>query len=238
MAFLKADKNTITDYQNRAYLCGSTASVALFQSMDDPPSPYAFSKKLKFITAHCGDSAILLVKTFSGKVNRVTIDHHIDHPIENERLRKFKGACVTDSYGENRFLGHIANTRSIGDAKYKSYGVTSEPTLTSDNLDGKSYCLAIIVSDGILSVLTEQEIGDLARIKFMQMLTKGKGAQHSAQSIVNFAIDVGADDNSTAIVIPLPGFPYSGKGVDRTRDLRDYRLQLANDPDSGRQKRQ
>lgn len=145
---------------------------------------------------------------------------------------------MQDSYGESRFLGQLANTRSIGDAKYKSWGVTSEPHTLSTEVDGAAYSMAILISDGITGVVGVQEVADIAALKFGQNVAKGKGAQGAAQAIVDFAIDVGADDNCSAVVVPLPGFMTAGRARDRTRDLRDYRLQLANDPSNVRQKRQ
>lgn len=189
-------------------------------------------------TAHCGDTAILLVKAHSGTVERLTDDDHADNIGEAARLKHFRGALVQDSYGESRLLGQIANTRSIGDAKYKSWGVTAEPHTRSSEIDGRNYSLAILVSDGILNTISIQEIADVARSKFAQQLVRGRAAQAAAQAVVDFAIDVGADDNCSALAVPLPGFMTAGKGRDKTRDLRDYRLQLANDPDSVRQRRQ
>lgn len=238
LAFLKADKAAITDAQNRAYMCGSTASVLLLQSLDDPPASYAYSGRLQMSTAHCGDTAILLVKAHSGTVERLTDDDHADNIGEAARLKHFRGALVQDSYGESRLLGQIANTRSIGDAKYKSWGVTAEPHTQSSEIDGRNYSLAMLVSDGILNTISIQEVADVARSKFAQQLVRGRAAQAAAQAVVDFAIDVGADDNCSALAVPLPGFMTAGKGRDKTRDLRDYRLQLANDPDSVRQRRQ
>lgn len=47
--------------------------------------------------------------------------------------------------------------------------------------------------------------------------------RHAAQRILDFADQMGSDDNLTAIVVPLAGW---GKmtGEDRTRELRNYRL--------------
>ncbi|TIA71537.1 hypothetical protein E3P92_02480 [Wallemia ichthyophaga] len=234
----QADKRTITDAQNRGYLCGSTASVLLLHSLDDPPSPYAFSRRLQLTTAHCGDTCVVLVKAHAGKAHRLTLDDHADNVGEMERLKSFHGALVQDSYGESLFLGQLANTRSIGDAKYKSWGVTPEPHTQSVEVDGDAYSMAILLSDGVTGVVGVQEAADVASSKFGQSLQFGRAAQAAAQAVVDFAIDVGADDNCSAVVVPLPGFANAGKGRDRTRDLRDYRLQVANDPSNVRQKRQ
>lgn len=71
-----------------------------------------------------------------------------------------------------------------------------------------------LVSDGISSVVSDNEISDLAR--------GASTPQHAAQRILRFAEDMGSDDNLTALVVPLAGWGHM-TGEDRTRDLREYR---------------
>ena len=67
----------------------------------------------------------------------MTTKHHAETPIESTRLRRVMGsALVTDSFGEARWMGVLENTRSLGDFKYKPFGVTPEPEVRSRLLKG------------------------------------------------------------------------------------------------------
>lgn len=51
----KADKNVLTgEMADKAQRCGSTASIALLHSLDEPAQPYWSSRKLNLIIGHCG----------------------------------------------------------------------------------------------------------------------------------------------------------------------------------------
>ena len=71
-----------------------------------------------------------------------------------------------------------------------------------------------MLSDGISSVVSDDEISDLAR--------GAKTPREAADRILAFAEEMGSEDNCTALVVPLAGW---GKisGQDRTRELREYR---------------
>jgi len=45
--------------------------------------------------------------------------HHPDDRAESERLRKMGAGMITDSFGEARWMGALANTRAFGDSQYK-----------------------------------------------------------------------------------------------------------------------
>ena len=74
------------------------------------------------------------------------------------------------------------------------------------------------MSDGVSSILSDQEIVDLAR--------DAPDPKSAANRVLSFSQDLGGDDNATAIVIPLAGWgtPYE---LDRTKELREYRLRQA-----------
>ena len=65
------------------------------------------------------------------------------------------------------------------------------------------------------SVVSDEEISDLAR--------GARTPRDAAQRIVNFASDMAAQDNLTAIVIPLAGWGQM-TGPDRTKAFREDRL--------------
>lgn len=83
---------------------------------------------------------------------------------------------------------------------------------------GNEWAFIVLVSDGISSVLSDQEIVDLAR--------DAPDPKSAANRVLSFSQDLGGDDNATAIVIPLAGWgtPYE---LDSTKELREYRLRQA-----------
>lgn len=68
----------------------------------------------------------------------MTEDHHADTRGEQARLRRMGQGIVTDSFGETRYMGALANTRGFGDTKYKYFGMTPEPEIRTRRLKGDS----------------------------------------------------------------------------------------------------
>ena len=97
---------------------------------------------------------------------------------------------------------------------------------------GRDWGYMICVSDGITSMLSDAEIVDLAR--------NARNSETAAKRIVSaacalftpsplanisqldFAQDLGGDDNATALVLPLAGW-NKVQGPDHTKELREYR---------------
>lgn len=79
---------------------------------------------------------------------------------------------------------------------------------------GNEWAFVVLVSDGISSILSDDEIVDLAR--------DATNPKSAAERILAFSEELGGDDNATAIIVPLLGW---GKvqGPDKTKDLREYR---------------
>ncbi len=92
---------------------------------------------------------------------------------------------------------------------------------------GHSHSHLTLISDGVSSVVSDEEISDLAR--------GAMSPKHAADRILNFAEDMGSDDNATAVIVPLAGWGRI-TGPDRTKDLREYRLksQQGNERHRGR----
>jgi hypothetical protein len=76
----------------------------------------------------------------------------------------------------------------------------------------------ICVSDGISSVMTDDEVVDLAR--------DAADPTSAAEQILAFAEEMGSEDNATVIVVPLAGWGRI-RGPDSTKELRDYRRRQA-----------
>ena len=92
---------------------------------------------------------------------------------------------------------------------------------------GPKWSHITLLSDGVSSVVSDEEISDLAR--------GALSPKHAAERILNFAEDMGSEDNATAVIVPLAGW---GKitGPDRTKELREYRIktQQGNERHRGR----
>ena len=92
---------------------------------------------------------------------------------------------------------------------------------------GAKYSHLTLISDGVSSVVSDEEISDLAR--------GAMSPKYAADRILTFAEDMGSEDNATAVIVPLAGW---GKvtGPDRTKELREYRIksQQGNERHRGR----
>ncbi|SPO30335.1 related to protein phosphatase 2c [Ustilago trichophora] len=193
---------------------GSTASVALLHSLDMPSIPWYSSEFVGVHVAHVGDTRVLLCTAKDGKAVPLTTYHHPDDQSESERLRKMGAGMITDSFGEARWMGALANTRAFGDSRFKKVGITVEPEIFSQVIRGSDYGFLIAFSDGVGGVMSDQEVVDLCR--------NAKHPSQAAQSVLTFAEELGAQDNCTVMVIPLKGWGKVG-GQDLTKDRREMR---------------
>ena len=87
-------------------------------------------------------------------------------------------------------------------------------------ISGEDCCYMILVTDGLTSLMSDQEIIDLAR--------NASDPTRAAKTIVHFGEDLGAQDNCTCIVVPLAGWGKVG-GKDRTEERREYRRKQAGE---------
>ena len=134
-------------------------------------------------------------------------------------------------------MGALANTRGyvhndfyypftvdpahrVGDKKFKPFGVTAEPEIKSKLLRGSDWAYIVMCTDGISSVLSDAEIVDLAR--------NARCPRSGAKAILDFAQEMGSEDNATVIIIPLAGWGQI-RGPDRTKEYREYRLNEASE---------
>ncbi|CAI2176324.1 13636_t:CDS:2 [Funneliformis geosporum] len=210
LAYLKIDIElmSVVEYNS----IGSTASAALIKSLDK--RPFWTSNDIEITIAHVGDTRILLCDAENGNSIQLTFDHHPGSISEVERLSKSGGFIITDSFGAEMYLGSLANTRSLGDARMKRFGISAEPEISIHHMVGKKFAFMVLVSDGITSVLSNQEIVDY--LKDCDNPTIG------ASKLVDLADELGSNDNMTAMVIRLPGWGTSMP--DHTKELRKYRL--------------
>ncbi|KAL7419100.1 Protein phosphatase 2C 6 [Cryptotrichosporon argae] len=218
LAFLKTDKD-VRDTIDSSARCGSTASVVLLHSRDAPAQPYWAAKRLALTVAHCGDTRVILCHNAAGEARALTERHHGEARVEAARLRRM-GAdrLVADSFGESRWMGAIENTRGFGDFEYKPSGVTAEPEVSTTEIDGAAHAFVILATDGLTSLLSDQELVDLCRA--------ASDPTRAARAVVHFAEDLGAQDNCSVVVVPLAGWGKVG-GKDTTEARREYRRRQA-----------
>ncbi|KAJ4373176.1 Protein phosphatase 2C 6 [Neocucurbitaria cava] len=210
---------------------GSTCSVALIST--PTPSPFWHpSSPSSLITAHVGDTRILLCNTATGLAVPLTSNHHPSLPEEATRLRRFAAAFVTDSFGEERISG-LANTRAFGDMASKRVGVSAEPEIRRIELSPAEYSFMILCSDGVSGHLSDQEIVDIVK--------EAKTPEQGARDVVSFAVETSTGsegaDNATGLVVRLGGWERRGEGglgSIGTKEMRDWRKQEAENPRAGR----
>lgn len=209
---------------------GSTASIALIST----PTPTPFwnpASHATIVTAHCGDTRILLCRVSDGQPMPLTTNHHPSTPVEATRLRRFAATFVTDSFGEERILG-LANTRSFGDISSKRIGVSAEPEIRTTHMEPSEYSFMVLVSDGITASLDDQEIVDIVK--------EAPTPERAAAELVAFATEIAGarSDNATAVVVRLGGWERRGEGGGgsiRTKEMRHYKKLQAEDPRASRQ---
>ena len=203
---------------------GSTCSTAFIST----PTPTPFwnpSTTSTVITAHCGDTRILLSRVFDGAAVPLTTNHHPSTPSESTRLRRFATSMVTDSFGEERLAG-LANTRAFGDIGSKGLGVIAEPEITRTELGPSEYAFMCLMSDGVSGTMNDQEIVDVVK--------EAKTPEQGARDVVSYATEVSEDgDNATCLVVRLGGWERrqeGGGGSLRTKDGRDWKRREAQEP--------
>ena len=209
---------------------GSTCSIALIST--PTPSPFWHpSSPSSLITAHVGDTRILLCNTATGLAVPLTSNHHPSLPEEATRLRRFAAAFVTDSFGEERISG-LANTRAFGDMASKRVGVSAEPEIRRIELSPAEYSFLVLCSDGVSGHLSDQEIVDIVK--------EAKTPEQAARDVVSFAVETSSHDgadNATGLVVRLGGWERRGEGglgSIGTKEMRDWRKQEAENPRAGR----
>ncbi|KAI8353000.1 phosphatase 2C-like domain-containing protein [Mortierella sp. GBAus27b] len=208
LSFLQCDSKLIRD----KYEDGSTASVVLVQSKG---AFWETQDDLDLILAHVGDTRVLLCEAPRGESIQLTTDHHPDAVVETDRIRKMAAYVSADSFGENMFLGHVANTRSLGDVSMKPFGVSAEPELIRRTVKAKEAAFLVLISDGVSSVMSNQEVVDCVKLESNPTL--------AAANVLNLAEQLGAEDNCTVMVVKLPA--WGAEMPDLSKELREYRWQ-------------
>ncbi|XP_059821383.1 protein phosphatase 1K, mitochondrial [Hypanus sabinus] len=184
-AFNETDKEFARQVRlskNASFLSsGTTATVALLRD------------SIELVVASVGDSRAILCR--KGKHKRLTEDHTPERKDERERIKKCGGFVSWNSLGQPHVNGRLAMTRSIGDTALKSVGVIAEPETRRIKLQHGDDAFLVLTTDGINFIMNSQEICD--------HISECHDPIEAAQVIVEQALQYGAEDNSTAVVVPF-----------------------------------
>ncbi|KAJ1898995.1 Protein phosphatase 2C 6 [Coemansia sp. IMI 209127] len=213
LAFLKADSaiRNLRWSDNQ----GSTACTVLLWDAEGLPF-WSHNSQLNVIVSSVGDSKAILcnVDKHGGMATALNTLHHPSVSGERERLQRHGAFFSRDSFGEERAMARVANTRAFGDWQVKRFGVVAEPDINHYELQGDEAAFIVVVSDGLTSVLTDQEIVDVV---------KGcTDPAKAAKKLVDIGEQLGSEDNMTAQVLRLPGWERALK--DLTAEHRKMRL--------------
>ncbi|KAI9739157.1 MAG: hypothetical protein M1834_007370 [Cirrosporium novae-zelandiae] len=211
------------------FLGGSTASIALV-STPNPTPFYHPTSPSTILTAHVGDTRIILCNTLTGLPVPLTSPHHPTTPLESTRLRRSGASFIsTDSFGESRLSG-LANSRAFGDIRSKRLGVSSEPDVLLTQLPPQAYSFLVLMSDGITDEASDQEVVDIIK--------EAKTPEEGARAVVKYAGEVGTGgDNATCLVVRLGGWERRGEGGVGSLGTREMREWKRRENDDGRRAR-
>jgi serine/threonine protein phosphatase PrpC len=180
ISFNQIDKDIINN-KNIKNDIGSTGTVLLLYR-----EPYDIDK-INIICCNVGDSSGYIVN--KEKMYKITEEHNCKNINEVERIKKSGGLIF-----RNRVFGALIITRSFGNKDMKQYGVISTP-YCFHSLINKNDLYAIVCSDGVWNVCTEDEIYQLSK--------EYLSSENLSKKIVKLSIDKGTTDNVSCLVIKL-----------------------------------
>ena len=141
-------------------------------------------------SANIGDSPCFYID--NNQIKKLSLEHNTSNEKEVERVRK-QGANVFNK----RVFGALSLTRCIGGFDYKEYGVNTEPHVQKVMIKESGREVAVIGSDGLIEKMNEFELKTLIREN------RDMSAQEYSEMLVKEAVNKGASDNITCIVVKL-----------------------------------
>ena len=159
--------------RSQKYSDGSTMAMALVSHNE-------------VITAHLGDSRVLVVKE-NGEVTFATKDHKPENRDEIDRILEL-GGKVTGS----RTDGMVAVARCLGD--FGIFGVGTEPSIHRITLSDEDRWI-IVGCDGLFDLVSNENVGLIAG--------KAENAVDLACDLRNIAYNRLCPDNISAVVVDL-----------------------------------
>lgn len=230
-AYLQTDKEILATSERKKYeQVGSTACAALLHG--NPKLGTA----LRLVIANLGDSRGILCR--AGQAVAVSDDHKPSRLDEKKRIERAGGLVLqvrgtwrvaastnpnSNTKASRREYQGLAMTRTFGDLHFKKPVALAiaDPEIQIIPLSDKDLFL-VLATDGILDVLPNQEIVDLA-------LKHWDDPDEAAKNIVRTAYKRGSEDNLTVLVIQ---FGWADKNAEKY--LAAKKGQLSNtvrDPD-------
>mmetsp|Transcript_22346 Transcript_22346/g.51204 ORF Transcript_22346/g.51204 Transcript_22346/m.51204 type:complete len:665 (+) Transcript_22346:127-2121(+) len=210
-AFLQTDKEILGLAERKKFeQVGSTALIALLHG--NPK----LGSALRLVLAHVGDSRGVLCR--AGQAVAVSDDHRPDRLEEKKRVERAGGLVLNvrgawriaapanpkaNSKASRREYQGVSLTRSLGDLSFKQPNfLVADPDIKVMTLSDKDLFL-VLATDGVFSVLGNQELIDLASRHW-------DDPEAASKNIVRTAFQKGADENLTAMVIQ---FGWADKGA-------------------------
>lgn len=187
-SFERADDEAMTkaDAQD---MVGSTAVVVVLSSC-------------QIITSNCGDSRAVLCR--GAETIPLTIDQKPDRADELVRIESEGGKVI--NWNGARVFGVLAMSRAIGD-RYLRPWIIPVPEITFTTRTDEDECL-VIASDGLWDVMTNDEVGEVARRVLRRRRrsmidVEVSPAQAVANSLTEIAYGRNSSDNISIIVVDL-----------------------------------
>ncbi|XP_058732246.1 probable protein phosphatase 2C 6 [Vicia villosa] len=170
-------------------MVGSTASVVVLSGC-------------QIITSNCGDSRVVLCRRT--QTVPLTVDQKPDR--EDELLRIEGGGGKVINWNGARVFGVLAMSRAIGD-RYLRPWIIPVPEITFTARTDEDECL-ILASDGLWDVMTNDEVGEVARHILRRRRRSLSTEEISptqvvADKLTEIAISRNSKDNISIIVIDL-----------------------------------
>ncbi|XP_076949734.1 protein phosphatase 2C 77-like isoform X2 [Bidens hawaiensis] len=156
----------------------------------------------QIIVSNCGDSRAVLCRGI--ETIPLTIDQKPDREDELLRIEAQDGKVI--NWNGARVFGVLAMSRSIGDHHLRPW-VISVPEISFTTRTEDDECL-IIASDGLWDVMTNNEVGEMARRIFRRRRRyaaagESTAAQTLADSLTEIAVGRNSSDNISVIVVDL-----------------------------------
>ncbi|XP_004503481.1 probable protein phosphatase 2C 6 [Cicer arietinum] len=170
-------------------MVGSTASVVVLSGC-------------QIITSNCGDSRVVLCRRT--QTLPLTVDQKPDREDELLRIEGEGGKVI--HWNGARVFGVLAMSRAIGD-RYLRPWIIPVPEITFTARTDEDECL-ILASDGLWDVMTNEEVGDIARHILRRRrrslsMEEISPAQVVADSLTEIAYSRNSKDNISIIVVDL-----------------------------------
>ncbi|GMN50621.1 hypothetical protein TIFTF001_019776 [Ficus carica] len=192
VGFERADNEVVTETV-APEMVGSTAVVVVLSGC-------------QIITSNCGDSRAVLCR--GTQTIPLTVDQKPDREDELLRIEGEGGKVI--KWNGARVFGVLAMSRAIGD-RYLRPWIIPVPEITFTTRTDEDECL-ILASDGLWDVMTNDEVGDVARHLLRRrrrsMLNSSTDdqispAQFVADNLTEIAYGRNSSDNISVVVVDL-----------------------------------